>query len=186
MGAHARDRRVITILRQALERLRGAPAARRSVGLLIGLLLLAGCASVFSNAAPPDVSLAGLGFGEPGLFEQQLRIDLRVRNPNDFELGIDQVTFDLEVNDKAFAHGRTTEAFDLPAQGETVVPVMVNVPTNDLIDRLLALGVERRLDYRLSGEAKLASLLFGTIPFHREGKLALPHIPALAPPESQS
>jgi hypothetical protein len=64
------------------------------------------------------------------------------------------------------------------------VPVMVNVPTNDLIDRLLALGVERRLDYRLSGEAKLASLLFGTIPFHREGKLALPRIPALAPPES--
>ncbi len=88
------------------------------------------------------------------------------------------------VNDKPFAHGKTTEELDLPALSETVVPVLVNVPTNDLIDRLLALGTERRLAYRLTGEAKLASLLFGTIPFQREGKLALPKLPGLEPPES--
>ncbi len=158
----------------------------RDVARWLGVLpclLLCGCAGVFGETLPPEVSLAGIGFGEPGLFEQQLRIDLRVHNPNNFDLGIDRVTFDLEVNDQPFAHGRTTEALDLPAQAETVVPVMVNVPTSDLLDRLLALGSERRLDYRLTGEAKLASLLFGTIPFHREGKLALPHLPALTPPE---
>jgi LEA14-like dessication related protein len=159
----------------------------RDVGRVLAVLSclpLCGCAGLFGETLPPDVSLAGLGFGEPGLFEQQLRIDLRVRNPNNFDLAIDRVTFDLEVNDKPFAHGRSTEALDLPAQGETTVPVMVTVPTTDLLDRLLALGVERRLDYRLTGEAKLASLLFGTIPFQREGKLALPRLPALMPPES--
>ena len=48
----------------------------------------------------------------------------------------------------------------------------------------MALGSERRLDYRLKGEAELDSLFFRRVPFEREGKLALPRIPGLAPPDS--
>jgi LEA14-like dessication related protein len=160
----------------------------RPLGLSLGLLLslvLGACDSLLtSDIQPPEVSLAGLGFGEPGLFEQQLRIDLRLRNPNDFEVAIDRVTFNLEVNDKPFAHGRASEGLDLPALGETVVPVTVEVPTNDLIERVMELGSERRLDYRLTGEAELDSLFFSKVPFHREGKLALPKLPGLEPPKS--
>jgi LEA14-like dessication related protein len=160
----------------------------RALGLPLGLLatlLLAACGNPFmSDVEPPEVSLAGLGFGEPGLFEQQLRVDLRLRNPNDFELALDQVTFKLEVNDKPFARGRAREGLDLPALGVAVVPVTVTVPTNDLIDRIMELGGERRLDYRLTGEAELASLFFGRIPFHHEGKLALPKLPGFARPGS--
>ena len=81
----------------------------------------------------------------PGLFEQELRVDLRLRNPNDFAIGIERVRFALKVNDKTFANGRTNQAFELPALGEAVVPVTVSVPTNDLIDRLMEVGSERRL-----------------------------------------
>ena len=137
-----------------------------------------------SDILPPEVSLAGLGFGEPGLFEQELRVDLRLRNPNNFEVAIDRVTFNLEVNDKPFAHGRATEGLDLPALGETVVPVTVSIPTNDLIERVMELGTQRRLDYRLTGEAELDSLFFSKVPFEREGKLALPKLPGLEPPKS--
>ncbi len=161
-------------------------AVGRPLRLLLGLLaslLPAACSSLLtSEVEPPEISLAGLGFGEPGLFEQQLRIDLRLRNPNNFELAIDRVTFNLEVNDKPFATGRAKDGLDLPALGETVVPVTVSVPTNDLIDRVMELGSERRLDYRLTGEADLASLFFGKIPFHHEGKLALPKLPRFAQP----
>jgi LEA14-like dessication related protein len=157
---------------------------KRALGLLLGLLVGACAGPLTSDVEPPEVSLAGLGFSRPGLFEQELRIDLRLRNPNDFEIGIDSVRFALEVNDQAFAHGRTTQELDLPALGEAVVPVKVNVPTNDLLDRVMALGTERRLDYRLTGEAELDSLFFRKVPFAREGKLALPRIPGLEPPES--
>jgi LEA14-like dessication related protein len=157
-------------------------------GLLLGLLtslLLGACGSLLTSAVePPEVSLAGLGFGEPGLFEQQLRVDLRLRNPNNFEVALDRVTFNLEVNDKPFAHGRATEGLDLPALGETVVPVTVDVPTNDLIERVMEVGTERRLDYRLTGEAQLDSLFFSTVPFHHEGKLALPKLPELQTPKA--
>ncbi len=57
----------------------------------------------------------------------------------------------------------------------------VSLPTNDLLDRLLAIASERRLDYRLTGEAELDSLFFGRLPFQREGKLALPKLPWLEP-----
>jgi LEA14-like dessication related protein len=157
---------------------------RLLLGLLAGLLLTACSGLLGSDVEPPEISLAGLGFGEPGLFEQQLRVDLRVRNPNNFELEVDRVTFNLQLNDKPFAHGRAKEGFDLPARGETVVPVTINVPTNDLIDRVMEVGTERRLDYRLTGEADLASLFFGKVPFHHEGKLALPKLPGLEAPKS--
>lgn len=157
----------------------------RPFRLLLGLLpclLLGACGSLLTSAVePPEVSLAGLGFSKPGLFEQQLKVDLRVRNPNDFDVAVERVTFKLEVNNKPFADGRTTESLDLPAQGETIVPVTVDVPTNALIDRVMELGTERRLDYRLTGEAQLDSLFFGKVPFHHEGKLALPKLPGLEP-----
>jgi LEA14-like dessication related protein len=151
---------------------------------LLTALLLAACAGLTSDVEPPEISLAGLALSRPGLFEQELRLDLRVRNPNDFAIGVERVRFALEVNDKAFAQGRTNQAFELPALGETIVPVTVDVPTNDLFERLMEVGSERRIQYRLSGKAELDSLLFGSVPFEREGKLTLPEIPGLAPPAS--
>jgi LEA14-like dessication related protein len=148
-------------------------------------LLLSACGGLLNaEVEPPEVSLAGLGFSKAGLFEQELRLDLRLRNPNDFAIGVDGVRFALELNDEAFAHGRTTAEFDLPALGETVVPVLVNVPTNDLLDRVMALGSERRIAYRLTGEADLDGLWLGALPFEREGRLELPRIPGLEPPSS--
>ena len=153
------------------------------LGLFSGLLLGACAGPLTSDVEPPEVSLVGLGFGRAGLFEQELRLDLRLRNPNDFDIGVDSLRFALEVNDEDFAYGRTTQELDLPALGETVVPVMVNVPTSDLLERVMALGSERRLDYRLKGEAELDRLFFRRVPFEREGKLALPRIPLLDAPE---
>ena len=153
------------------------------LGLFSGLLLGACAGPLTSDVEPPEVSLVGLGFGRAGLFEQELRLDLRLRNPNDFDIGVDSLRFALEVNDQDFAYGRTTQELDLPALGETVVPVMVNVPTSDLLERVMALGSERRIDYRLKGEAELDNLFFRRVPFEREGKLALPRIPLLDAPE---
>ena len=144
-------------------------------------LLAAACAGAFLDAEPPEVRLAGLGFGAPGLFEQELRVDLRLSNPNDFDLAIDAVAFALEVNELPFAAGRTNDGFELPAGGETVVPVTVLVSTTDLMERVMRLGVEQRLEYRLTGAAELGDLFGYSLPFERTGKLALPRLPAAAP-----
>jgi len=155
----------------------------RAAGLAL-VLLLAGCAGLTSDVEPPEVSVAGLALSRPGLFEQELRLDLRVRNPNDFAIGVERVRFALEVNERQFAQGRTSQAFDLPALGEAVVPVTVDVPTNDLLDRLMEVGSERRIEYRLSGEAEVDGFPFGALPFERDGRLTLPELPGLTAPSS--
>jgi len=81
--------------------------------------------------------------------------------------------------------GEPLGRIELPALGEAVVPVTVNVPTNDLIDRLMEVGSERRIAYRLSGAAELDRLLFGTLPFERDGELRLPELPGLARPPAE-
>lgn len=140
-------------------------------------LLLAACAGGYRDAEPPEVTVAGLGFGRPGLFEQELRVDLRLRNPNDFDLSIDALEFDLEVNDLPFAEGRTRQGFELAAFGDAVVPVTVIVATSDLMERVMALGAEQRLEYQLTGSAELGDLFGYSVPFERTGKLALPRLP---------
>jgi LEA14-like dessication related protein len=152
--------------------------ARAAFALLLALTV-AGCAGLGQRPQPPEVSVAGLGFGQPGLFEQELRVDLRLRNPNQFGLNFDSLSFNLELNDLHFARGRTSEAVALPAGGETVVPVSIAVPTGDLIERVMQLGVEQRLEYRLTGEAVPSGLFGIALPFAREGQLALPRLPGL-------
>jgi LEA14-like dessication related protein len=155
----------------------------RSLRLCLGLWL-AGCAGTFGDVEPPEVTLAGLAFDQPGLFEQRLRLDVRLRNPNDFQLDVERLLFDLEVNDRELGKGWTTESFDVPAFGEAVVPVTVVVPTSDLIQRIIELGTTQRLDYRLSGEARLSDRTFGTVPFEQDGNFALPKVPVVAPPRT--
>jgi LEA14-like dessication related protein len=151
---------------------------------LVGLVMLglAACASPYPSgydAEAPDVSLAGLSFAEPGIFEQGLTVQLRIKNPNAFDIPIDGLNFALDVNDAPFVNGLSKRNVTLPSQGEIVVPVDITIATSDLIDRVLAVGTEKRLGYKLSGEADVGSWFTASIPFSREGKLALPKLPGL-------
>lgn len=150
---------------------------------VLALLGLTGCSgpSIFSadEAEIPDVSLAGLSFSEPGLFEQGLTVQLRLKNPNEFDIPIEGLNFDLAVNKTSFATGLTEQDFTLPSLGEIIVPIEVSIATNDLIERVVAAGTGQRLDYTLAGEAVVGSWFAGPVPFLREGKLALPNLPGL-------
>jgi LEA14-like dessication related protein len=142
------------------------------------VIALSGCASpLTSDFERPEVRLAGVGLGRPGLFEQELILSLRIENPNDYEIAVERVSFDLEVNGEHFGSGRSTQNFELPALGEATVPVSVDVPTKDFLDRAMRLGAEGRFDYRLTGEAELDHWFLNRLPFDREGSLALPEIP---------
>lgn len=156
---------------------------RRFFLCFISSLGLAACSgpSLFSagEAEIPDVSLAGLSFAEPGLLEQELTVQLRLKNPNDFDIPVDGLNFTLAVNETDFASGLSQEAFTLPSLGEIVVPIAVTIPTRDLIQRVVAVGTGRRLDYQLTGEAEIGSWLTKSVPFLREGRLALPSVPGL-------
>lgn len=162
----------------APRRLRKALLAKAGTVLLAATLVACGGPRL-SDAEAPDVSLAGLSFAEAGLFEQGFTLQLRLKNPNEFDIPVQAMNFSLDVNGASFAEGRSSKDFTLPASSEIVVPFDIAITTQDLIDRVTAIGTGRRLDYQLTGSAEIDSWFSAPVPFDRSGKLALPDIPGL-------
>ena len=163
---------------QELPRFRPFRFGHGLAGLLaVGLSACSGPS--LPDAKMPDVSLAGLSFSEAGLFEQGFTLQLRLKNPNDFDIPVDALNFALDVNGASFAEGLSDEDFTLPASAEMIIPIAISITTEDLIDRVTAIGTGRRLEYHLTGAAEINSWFASPVPFNREGKLALPDIPGL-------
>ena len=68
--------------------------------LLVSFLMLglAACSGLPFNAVAPTVSVANVEPKSLGLYEQRFDVGLRVSNPNDFDLTIVALEFELEVN----------------------------------------------------------------------------------------
>ncbi len=159
-------------------RLRGHVIGKAGA-VLLALSISACSTAKLPDAAMPDVSLAGLSFAEAGLFEQGFTLQLRLKNPNDFDIPVQALNFALDVNGSQFAEGLSNEDFTLPASAEIIVPIEVSIPTESLIERVTAIGTGRRLDYQLTGTAEIDTWFSAPVPFSRAGKLALPDIPGL-------
>ena len=151
----------------------------RAGAVLLAIGVSACNAAKLPDAETPNVSLAGLSFAEAGLFEQGFTLQLRLQNPNDFDIPVQALNFALDVNGAEFAKGLTNEDFTVPASAEIIIPIEVSIATNDLIERVTAIGTGRRLDYQLTGAAEIDSWFSAPVPFSRSGKLALPDIPGL-------
>ena len=73
----------------------------KRLAILVVLLLglgPAGCASVpEEEILPPKINLSDLRILESSGFEQELEVDLRVSNPNNFDIDLEGLSFALEV-----------------------------------------------------------------------------------------
>ncbi len=147
----------------------------RQVSILLGtamVLLLSACAAV-EQPLPPKVRLANVQFLDSTLFEQRMHVDLQVRNPNNFDLPLEGLTFELEVNGNRLAEGYSNEIVTIPRLGEAMVPVRASTSLLDMIQQFMALGQGGSLSYRLKGRAYLTGFFGAGVPFETSGKLEL-------------
>jgi LEA14-like dessication related protein len=82
--------------------------------IIVLVALLAACANLAGLSQKPEVSLAGLKLTQLGLFEQRFSLQLRIQNPNDVDLPIDGLTFDVELNGQPFLKGVSDKAVRVP------------------------------------------------------------------------
>jgi LEA14-like dessication related protein len=144
----------------------------RFIALALAFALTA-CASV-EDALPPTVQIANVRLASAGLLSQELLIDLRVGNPNDFTLPLRGLTFELDVNGRHFASGLGYAAVDLPRLGYATVPVKGTTDMLGIIGQILALGETDRLSYRIHGRAYIGGLGRNqAVPYERSGELSL-------------
>jgi hypothetical protein len=72
-------------------------------------------------------------------FEQRLKIDLRVRNPNDDELQVTGIDVRWDLNGKRLACGLGNRPFTVPRLSDPVVAIETMTSTPDLVRQLLGL-----------------------------------------------
>lgn len=154
---------------------------RHTLWLLV--FLLSACAGLAGLSQKPEISLAGLDLVELGLFEQRFAMKLRIRNPNDVELRISGVDFDVELNGQHFARGLSDRPVMVPRMGEAVLEVSATSSLGSVLRQVRELqkGGRERIDYRLNGRIVLEGI--GGIPFERKGDVQMPlfELPRKAP-----
>lgn len=146
----------------------------RAGAITLLLLLVASCAR-YGDPIPPQVRLADLRPATGGLLEQRFRLDLRVTNPNDFDLDIRAINVDLDLNGRPFASGLNNQSVTVPALGNALVPVELSSGILEVVQQLMGMTRSTEFSYHLKGTAYLGGL-FGSrdsVPFEQSGSLGL-------------
>jgi LEA14-like dessication related protein len=146
---------------------------RLSVAGLV-LAAVAACGVLAPKFEKPELHVVDVQVLKSDLFQQQLRVRMRVQNPNNRILPVRSITYEMEVAGDAFAHGESERSFDVPAQGSAEFDVSVSANAAGTVLRLLAGGKKLDVvDYRLVGKISLASGALRTIPFDQKGEFKL-------------
>lgn len=161
-----------------MSRFAGRRACAGLAALVVFVVLAAGCAAPLQK---PDVSLAGVDLIGLGLVEQRLLLKLNIRNPNDVDLPIEALSFDLEVNGRPFAKGATERPLVVPRLAEGQLEVKALTRLGDLLRQVAAArkSGSEQFAYRVFGRVELAG--YGSLPFDRSGQLPRAALDRFAP-----
>lgn len=135
------------------------------------LLLLAACSGLPHQALMPRFSVAEIDVKAIGLLEQHFEVGLRLANPNDFDLGIEALEFELEVNGQPFAKGLTQTSATIPATSSVVMRVDAITQSHNLVRQFIVLDpekVKQGLPYLIKGRVKTDKWV-GWLPFEQKG-----------------
>ena len=134
--------------------------------------LLAGCTLLRPMVETPHLSVVHVELLKSGLWEQQLRVRMRVQNPNDLELPIKGIDYKLTVDGTEFAHGVSAASFRVPALGEAEFDMNVTANMAGTMLRLLNTRADQ-VEYRIAGTVSLSSGWVHTVPFDERGTFVL-------------
>ncbi len=132
------------------------------------LVAMIGCASWLMKGEPPEVLVTNVMPLEGTAFEQRLHVDLRIRNPNDFDLFVTGIDFTLNLNGKRLARGLGNTTITVPRLSDAVVSVQTSTSTFDVVRQLFSFSQAQDLSYNITGRLHLKD---GRLPFDNSGTL---------------
>jgi LEA14-like dessication related protein len=143
-------------------------------GLAAALVLMALAACSFTHFEKPRLEVVDIQLLKTDLLQQQLKVRMRVHNPNDRELPVRGITCELQLAGEAFAHGESERDFVVPALGSMDFDVGVTANAATALLKLIASGRKLdQVDYRLVGKVALASGMMRSIPFDQAGQIRI-------------
>lgn len=153
----------------------------RPTAAALVLSLLAACTGLGGITQKPEIALSGIDLRHIGLSEQRFGLKLRVRNPNDAEIPIVGLTYEVEVSGQRLASGVSDKAVTVPRHGEAILELSAVGNAGVLLRQLSAALKSGRqfVPYRLSG--RLNTGHFSEVPFDYKGEVAIRRLPDMGP-----
>ena len=138
-------------------------------------LLLSGCSLFVPKFETPQLSVVNVEMQKSDLWEQRMKVRMRVVNPNDRPIPVKGLTVALEVQGEQLAHGVSGASFNVPALGEAEFDMNMTANMAGALIRLLGKGdqVRDQVDYRITGKISLSEGLLRSIPFEDHGTFKL-------------
>ncbi|MEP6943813.1 MAG: LEA type 2 family protein [Betaproteobacteria bacterium] len=141
---------------------------------IVGALAIAACVQLNPRFDPPEVALESLKILRIVDARADMSIGLRVYNPNAYVLSVDRLEFEVAIDGRTAASGRSTHVGDLPARGDASVDIAGRVDVGAVATALMTLGSQLPIDYTMKGSVTLTD---GTVlPFARKGRVPITRI----------
>jgi LEA14-like dessication related protein len=138
------------------------------------LLLAAGCAGIGGELLTPRVKVLEVRPLTADMFAQRFTVRVQVQNPNDLELPVRGIDYQLMLMGDSFAEGVSNEAFLLPALGEAEFDMTVTTNFMSALGRLVSRAGGGKLDkieYEFTGKILVDKGVIRKIPFSQQGVL---------------
>src|ERR1700749_504726 len=94
--------------------------------VLTAALALGGCSLFVPKLETPQLSIVDVQLLKGDLWHQELKVRMRVQNPNDRTLPVQGLSYELEVDGQDFAHGMAGDSFVVPAHGDAEFDMSVS------------------------------------------------------------
>lgn len=142
---------------------------------MLAAVAFAACSAFAPKLESPRLSIVDVETLKSSLWEQRLRVHLRVENPNSRALPVAALSYSIEVAGQELAHGAANEAFTVPALGETEFATDVSANVAGALLTLLSRGHDANdaIDYRIVGKVALTEGFVRSIPFEHQGSFKL-------------
>jgi LEA14-like dessication related protein len=135
---------------------------------------LAGCNSMGPKIAVPQISIAQIAMTSADMFNQQFLVRVRVENPNDREMTVKKIEYELFLEGDAFAEGDSAKVFVVPAMSETDFDMVVRSNFVSALGRLVSrLNGRTQVNYVFEGTLHVEIGSSKKIPFQQSGTVNL-------------
>ncbi len=127
---------------------------------------------IFPVVKAPKLSVSGLKMDKLSLTKADFTLDLNIQNPNSFDVNLDRLKYEININGLNTINGIITESVAINKKGEDSIKLPVSI-------NLLQLGAsaynmlknKKPLDYSLSG----SSIIGATLPLFRTSDFDFSH-----------
>ena len=149
--------------------------SRRTVrgALLATMVGAAGCVPAQLPFEQPQVTLETVRVVRFADSKAEVVLGLRISNPNPYALPLDHVEFDVLLDGRTAASGRSVRVERLAARAEAKVDISGRVDVAAVATGLMSIGSQLPVPYTIKGTITLEDGT--TLPFARTGRIPVVH-----------